>query len=92
MLIAIRDAESRTRFLGYRVESYKLLVFTLSACMAGVAGALYVPQVVEHNWRGKAIPQFVGRDNLIGSHIDLDVPTKGIHALRQGFDHLEGGG
>jgi urea transport system permease protein len=45
VLIAIRDAESRTRFLGYRVESYKLLVFTLSACMAGVAGALYVPQV-----------------------------------------------
>ncbi len=45
VLVAIRDAESRTRFLGYRVESYKLLVFTLSACMAGIAGALYVPQV-----------------------------------------------
>ena len=45
VLIAIRDAEARTRFLGYRVESYKLLVFTVSACMAGVAGALYVPQV-----------------------------------------------
>jgi urea transport system permease protein len=45
VLISIRDAESRTRFLGYRVESYKLLVFTLSACMAGIAGALYVPQV-----------------------------------------------
>ena len=45
VLIAIRDAESRTRFLGYRVESYKLVLFTLSACMAGVAGALYVPQV-----------------------------------------------
>ena len=45
VLIAIRDAESRTRFLGYRVEHYKLFVFTLSACMAGVAGALYVPQV-----------------------------------------------
>jgi urea transport system permease protein len=45
VLIAIRDAENRTRFLGYRVESYKLFVFTLSACMAGVAGALYVPQV-----------------------------------------------
>src|SRR6266700_849459 len=45
VLIAVRDAESRTRFLGYRVESYKLFVFTLSACMAGVAGALYVPQV-----------------------------------------------
>src|ERR1700733_10028701 len=45
VLIAIRDAEARTRFLGYRVESYKLFVFTLSACMAGVAGALCVPQV-----------------------------------------------
>jgi urea transport system permease protein len=45
VLIAIRDAENRTRFLGYRVESYKLFVFTLSACMAGIAGALYVPQV-----------------------------------------------
>ena len=45
VVIAIRDAESRTRFLGYRVESYKLVVFTVSAMMAGVAGALYVPQV-----------------------------------------------
>src|SRR5476651_2697855 len=45
VLVAIRDAEARVRFLGYRVESYKLFVFTLSACMAGVAGALYVPQV-----------------------------------------------
>lgn len=45
VIAAIRDAESRTRFLGYRVDRYKLAVFTLSACMAGVAGALYVPQV-----------------------------------------------
>jgi urea transport system permease protein len=45
VLVAIRDAEARTRFLGYRVESYKLFVFTLSACMAGIAGALYTPQV-----------------------------------------------
>ena len=45
VVIAIRDAESRTRFLGYRVETYKLCVFVLSAMMAGVAGALYVPQV-----------------------------------------------
>src|SRR6476660_2105566 len=45
VLIAIRDAESRTRFLGYSVENYKTYVFTLSACMAAVAGALYVPQV-----------------------------------------------
>jgi len=45
VLVAIRDAESRTRFLGYRVEYYKLFVFTLSAVLAGIAGALYVPQV-----------------------------------------------
>ena len=45
VIIAIRDAESRTRFIGYRVEHYKLFVWTLSAMMAGIAGALYVPQV-----------------------------------------------
>jgi urea transport system permease protein len=45
VLVAIRDSESRTRFLGYRVEYYQLFVFTLSAMLAGVAGALYVPQV-----------------------------------------------
>jgi urea transport system permease protein len=45
ILVSIRDAKSRTRFLGYRVEHYKLFVFVVSAMMAGVAGALYVPQV-----------------------------------------------
>jgi urea transport system permease protein len=45
ILVGIRDAESRTRFLGYRVEHYKLFVFIVSAIMAGIAGALYVPQV-----------------------------------------------
>jgi urea transport system permease protein len=45
VLVALRDAESRTRFLGYRVEHMKLFAFTVSAMMAGVAGALYVPQV-----------------------------------------------
>jgi urea transport system permease protein len=45
VLIAVRDTESRTRFLGYRPESYKLFVFVLSAMMAGIGGALYVPQV-----------------------------------------------
>lgn len=43
--MAVRDAESRTRFLGYRVERVKLAVFTFSAVLAGIAGALYVPQV-----------------------------------------------
>ena len=45
VLIAVRDAESRSRFLGYRVEHYKLAVFVLSAVLTGIAGALYVPQV-----------------------------------------------
>jgi len=45
VLVAVRDAESRVRFLGYRVEAFKLFTFTLSAGLAGVAGALYVPQV-----------------------------------------------
>ena len=45
IIIGIRDAESRTRFLGYRVENYKLFIFVISAIMAGIAGALYVPQV-----------------------------------------------
>ena len=45
VLIGIRDAESRVRFLGYRPEYYKLFVFTVSSVLAGIAGALYVPQV-----------------------------------------------
>jgi urea transport system permease protein len=45
VLVAVRDAESRTRFLGYRPESYKLVVWVVSAVMAGIGGALYVPQV-----------------------------------------------
>jgi urea transport system permease protein len=45
ILIAVRDAEPRTRFLGYRPESYKLVVWTVSAVIAGIGGALYVPQV-----------------------------------------------
>jgi urea transport system permease protein len=45
LIRAIRDAESRTRFLGYPVESFKLWLFVFSAIVAGVAGALYVPQI-----------------------------------------------
>ncbi|MQQ10193.1 urea ABC transporter permease subunit UrtC [Epibacterium sp. SM1979] len=41
---AVRDDEVRVRFLGYHVESYKLFVFTLTAIVAGIAGALYYPQ------------------------------------------------
>ncbi|WP_438974546.1 urea ABC transporter permease subunit UrtC [Roseicyclus sp.] len=41
---AIRDNEARVRFLGYNVEGYKLFVFTLTAIVAAIAGALYYPQ------------------------------------------------
>lgn len=45
ILVAIRDAPSRTRFVGYRIDRYQVMIFTLSAMIAGLAGALYVPQV-----------------------------------------------
>jgi urea transport system permease protein len=45
VLVAVRDAESRVRFLGYNTTRIKLFVFVLSAVLAGLAGALYVPQV-----------------------------------------------
>jgi urea transport system permease protein len=45
VVTAVRDQESRVRFLGYRVELFKLWIFVFSAMLAGIAGALYVPQV-----------------------------------------------
>lgn len=45
LAMAIRDSESRVRFMGYRDEHIKLFVFVVSALLAGIAGALYVPQV-----------------------------------------------
>ncbi|MEC4678799.1 MAG: urea ABC transporter permease subunit UrtC [Nitrospirota bacterium] len=45
VLIAIRDNEGRIRFSGYSASQYKLFVFVISAALAGIAGALYVPQV-----------------------------------------------
>ncbi len=42
---AIRDQEDRVRFIGFKVENVKLWIFTFSAILAGIAGALYVPQV-----------------------------------------------
>jgi urea transport system permease protein len=45
VMMAVRDAEPRVRFLGYSVTSVKLFAFVLSAMLAGIAGALYVPQI-----------------------------------------------
>ena len=44
IITGIRDNETRIRFLGYKVESYKLFIFVLTAVISGVAGALYYPQ------------------------------------------------
>ena len=44
VLRGIRDDEARVRFLGYPVEAFKLFVFTVSAVLAGIAGAIYYPQ------------------------------------------------
>ena len=77
VLVGVRDAESRTRFLGYRVEHYKLFVFTVSAMMAGVAGALYVPQV------GIINPGEFSPANSI-DHRDLGRARRARHAGRRG--------
>ena len=45
VVISIRDSESRVRFIGYQVEQFKLFIFVVSAVLAAIAGALYVPQV-----------------------------------------------
>ena len=45
VLMAVRDAESRLRFIGYDPLGFKLFIWTVSAIMCGIAGALYVPQV-----------------------------------------------
>jgi urea transport system permease protein len=93
VLVSIRDAESRTRFLGYRVENYKLFVFTLSACMAGVAGALYVPQVGIINPSefapGNSIEAVIwvavgGRGTLIGAVLGAAVVNYGKTTFTSG--------
>ena len=45
ILVGIRDKENRMRVLGYNTTIYKIIIFTISAILAGIAGALYVPQV-----------------------------------------------
>jgi ABC-type branched-subunit amino acid transport system permease subunit len=49
---AIRDNEARIRFLGYNVENYKLLIFTVTAMIAGIAGGTLLPASRHHQSRG----------------------------------------
>ncbi|MBP0656326.1 urea ABC transporter permease subunit UrtC, partial [Mycobacterium tuberculosis] len=71
VLVGVGDAESRMGFLGYRVDRYKLFVWTVSAMMAGIAGALYVPQV------GIINPSEFEPANSIGSVIWVAVGGRG---------------
>jgi len=78
VLLALRDAESRVRFLGYSVTNAKLFVFTLSAVLAGFAGALYVPQV------GIINPSEFSPGNSIEVAIWVSVGGRGCHPHSRG--------
>ncbi|HRE87372.1 MAG TPA: urea ABC transporter permease subunit UrtC, partial [Accumulibacter sp.] len=78
ILTAIRDAESRVMFIGYNPLWYKLFVWTLSAMLCAIAGALYVPQVGIINPSEMAVANSIeiaiwvavgGRGTLIGAVI-----------------------
>jgi urea transport system permease protein len=87
VLTAIRDQEPRLRFLGYPVAQYKIFIFSLAAALAGLAGALYVPQVgiITPNQIG-VLPSLEivvwvatgGRNSLLGAIIG----AVGINAAR----------
>lgn len=87
VLTAIRDEEQRLRFLGYPVAHYKTFIFAVAAALAGLAGALYVPQVgiITPNQMG-VLPSLEivvwvatgGRHSLIGAIIG----AVGINAAR----------
>src|SRR3954462_12149598 len=71
VLTAIRDAESRVMFSGYDPLWYKLFIWTLSAVLCGIAGALYVPQV------GIINPSEISPANSIESAIWVEVGGRG---------------
>lgn len=71
LLLAVRDAESRTRFLGYRPEQIKLVIWVFSAMIAGIGGALYVTQV------GIINPSEFSPSNSIESVIWVSVGGRG---------------
>ncbi len=97
ILIAVRDAESRTRFLGYRPEAYKLFVFVLSAALAGIAGALYVPQIGIIN-PGEFAPAnsieaviwvaVGGRGTLVGAALGAGLVNFGKTVLTSAFPEI----
>ena len=77
VLTAVRDAELKTRFCGYESTHYKLFVWTLSAMLCGLAGALYVPQV------GIINPSEMQPSNSIEMAIWVAVGGRGVAGRRR---------
>jgi urea transport system permease protein len=97
ILTAIRDAESRLQFCGYDTLWYKLSIWTLSAVLAGVAGALYVPQVGIINPSEMSAANSIeiaiwvavgGRGTLIGPLLGAGLVNMGKSWLTANFPNL----
>jgi urea transport system permease protein len=93
LLIAIRDGENRTYFSGYRVSRYKTFIYVLSACFAGIAGAIFV------NFNGSITPSQMtivfsvnmiiwvaigGRGTIIGAVVGAFLVNLGEYNLSSG--------
>ena len=94
VLTAIRDAETRVAFCGYNTVHYKLAIFTLSAVICGIAGALYVPQVGIINPSEMSPAQSIeiaiwvavgGRGTLVGAILGAGIVNGGKSYLTQEF-------
>src|SRR5574339_691729 len=94
VLTAIRDAETRVAFCGYDTVHYKVAVFTLSAVICGIAGALYVPQVgiINHSEMSPANSVEIaiavalgGRGTLLGPVIGAGVVNGAKSFFTQAF-------
>jgi urea transport system permease protein len=97
VLAAIRDAESRVMFIGYNPLWYKLFVWTLSAMLCAIAGALYVPQVGIINPSEMSVANSIemviwvavgGRGTLIGAVIGAFVVNLAKSFFTQAFPEI----
>jgi urea transport system permease protein len=97
VLAAIRDAEQRVMFCGYNTVHYKLFVWTLSAVLCGIAGALYVPQVGIINPSEMSPANSIeiaiwvavgGRGTLIGAIVGAGIVNGAKSFLTQAFPEV----
>jgi len=94
ILMAIRDGENRTRFFGYDPVAYKVFIYALSAALAGVAGALFVPQNgiispsqmdIVHSIRMVLWVALGGRGTLIGAVLGAVVVNAAENSLSESY-------